>query len=78
MGKSQKDMSHFRYWRARERNSESTGVLNFIKVLRQKDICIGKSQKDMCPLTIGEKERQIQNQHVLSIFSQSGDNKSDL
>ena len=30
-------------------NSECTGVVNAIKVRRQKDICMGKSQKDMCP-----------------------------
>ena len=51
MGKSQKDMCPFSYWRARERNSESTGVVNFIKVRRQKHICIGESQKDMCPFS---------------------------
>ena len=40
MGKRQKDMCPFSYWRARERNSECTGVINVIKVLRQKDICM--------------------------------------
>ena len=49
MGKRQKDMRPFRYWRASEGNSECTDVVNVIKVQRQKDICIGKSRKDMCP-----------------------------
>ena len=35
-GKRQKDMCPFSYWRAREANSECTGVVNFIKVQRQK------------------------------------------
>ena len=39
MGKSKKDMCPFSYWRAREANSESTGVVNFIKVRRQKKKC---------------------------------------
>ena len=36
MGKSHKDMCPFSYWRTREANSESTGVVNFIDVPRQK------------------------------------------
>ena len=36
MGQSQTDMYPFSYWRAREANSECTGVVNFIKVRRQK------------------------------------------
>ena len=49
MGKRQKDMCNFNYWRAREGNSECTGVVNVFKVRRQMDICMGKSQKDICP-----------------------------
>ena len=44
-------MCPFSNWRAREENSECTGVVNFIKVQRQKDVCMGKSQKDMCPFS---------------------------
>ena len=53
MEKSQKDMCPFAYWRAREGNSEihRSGVVNFIKVRRQKDICMGKSQKNICPFS---------------------------
>ena len=51
MGKRQKDMCPFRYWRSREDNSECTGVVNVVKVQRQKDICVGKSRKDMCPFS---------------------------
>ena len=51
MGKRQKNMCPFSYWKAREGNSECTGVVNVIKVRRQKDICVGKSQKDMCPFS---------------------------
>ena len=51
MGKRQKDMCPFSYWRAREGNPECTGVVTVIKVRRQKDICMGKSQKDMCPFS---------------------------
>ena len=51
MGKRQKDMCPFSYWSARERNSECTGVVNVIKVRRQKDICMGKRRKDMCPFS---------------------------
>ena len=51
MGKSQKDMCPFNYWRAREENPECTGVVNVIKVRRQKNICMGKSRKDMCPFS---------------------------
>ena len=47
MGKSQKDMCTFSYWREREGNSKYTGVVKVIKVRRQNDISIGKSQKDM-------------------------------
>ena len=36
MGKSQKDMCPFSYWRARETNSQCIGVVNFIEVRRQK------------------------------------------
>ena len=56
----------FVYWRARDGNSECTGVVNVIKVRRQKDICMGKSRKDMCPLAIG----------VFSMSSKSGDKKT--
>ena len=49
MAKRQKDICPFSYWRAREGNSKCTGVVNFIKVWRQKDICMGKIRKDMCP-----------------------------
>ena len=51
MGKRQKDMCPFNYWRGREGNSECTGVVNVFKVRRQKDICMGKSKRDMCPLS---------------------------
>ena len=70
-------MCPFSYWRAREGNSECTGVVNVIKVPRQKDIFMGKSQKDMTcvVLAIGEQEREIQNAQVLSISSKSGDKK---
>ena len=45
MGKSQMDMCPFSYWRAREANSESTGVVNFMKVRRQKKIVICRSAR---------------------------------
>ena len=51
MGNRRKDMCPFRYCRAREGNSECRGVVNVIKVRRQKDICMGKSQKDVCPFS---------------------------
>ena len=51
MGKRQKDMCPFSYWRAREGNPECTGVVNVIIVRRQKDIYKAKSQKDMCPFS---------------------------
>ena len=47
----QNDMCPCSYWRAREVNSECTGVVNVIIVQRQKDICMGKSRKDMCPFS---------------------------
>ena len=50
-GKRQKDMCAVSYWRAREGNSECTGVVNVIKVRRQKDICMNQSQNDMCPFS---------------------------
>ena len=50
-GKKEKDMSPFNYCKARDGNSECTGVVNVIKVWRQKDIFMGKSQKDMCPFS---------------------------
>ena len=65
MRKRQKDMCPFSYWRIREGNSECRGVVNVIKVQRQKDICMGKSQKDMAVfLAIGEQEREIKNAQV--------------
>ena len=65
MRKRQKDMCPFSYWRTREGNSECRGVVNVIKVQRQKDICMGKSQKDMAVfLAIGEQEREIKNAQV--------------
>ena len=86
MGKRQKDMCPFNYWRAREGNSECTGVVNVfkkvirmgksycpfsywsfvnvIKVQRQKDICMGKRQKDMCPFRYLEQQRKIQTAQV--------------
>ena len=51
MGKRQKDMCPFNYWREREGNSECIGVVNVFKVRRQKDICMGKNKRDMCPLS---------------------------
>ena len=51
MGKSQKDMCPFSYWRAKEGNSECIGVVIVIKVRRQKDICMEKNRKDMCPFS---------------------------
>ena len=41
----------FSYWSARDGNSECTGVVNLTKIWRQKDIHMGKSQKDMCPFS---------------------------
>ena len=35
----------------REIQNAQTGVVNVIKVHRQKDICMGKSRKDMCPFS---------------------------
>ena len=50
MGERPKDMCPFRYWRAKtEIQSAQPGVVNVIKVWRQKDICMGKSRKDICP-----------------------------
>ena len=62
-GKMQKDMCPFSCWRAREVNSESTGVVNVIKVWRQKDICMGKAERICVLLAIG----------VLSMSSKSGE-----
>ena len=73
MAKSQKDTCSFSYWRARKANSESTGVVNFIKVRRQEDIFTGKTKRICVLLAIGEQERQIQNPQVLLISSKSGD-----
>ena len=64
MGKSQKDMCPFRYWRAREGYSECTDVVNVIKVRRKKDICMGKSQNVTCVHFFGEQEREFQNAQV--------------
>ena len=69
MGKSQKDMCPFSYWRARERNSECTGVVNVIKVRKQKDICMGKSQKDMCPFSYWRaRERNSESTGVVNFM----------
>ena len=35
----------------RETQKVQPGVVNVIKVRRQKDICMGKSRKDMCPFS---------------------------
>ena len=35
----------------REIQNAQPGVVDVIKVQRQKDICMGKSQKDMCPFS---------------------------
>ena len=51
MGKRQKDMCPFSYWRAREGISEGTDVVNVINVPRQKDTCLCKSPNDMCPFS---------------------------
>ena len=51
MGKRQKEMCPVNNWRAREGNSESTDVVNVFKVQRHKDICMGKSKRDMCPFS---------------------------
>ena len=55
MVKSKKDMCPFSYW----------SVVDVIKVRREKDICMGKSQNDIYVLLpIGEEEREIQNAQV--------------
>ena len=66
MGKRQRDMCPFNYWRAREGNSECTGVVNVFKVWRQRDICMGKIKRDICPLATG----------VLSMSSKYGDKRT--
>ena len=75
MGKRQKDMCPFSYWRAREGNSEGTGVVNVIKVWRQKDICMGKSQKDMCPFRYCEAREE--NSECTGKFHQSPETKKN-
>ena len=66
MGKSEKDMCPFSYWRARQANSEPM----------QEGHMYGKKPKGHVSfLAIGEQERQIQNAQVLSISSKSGDKK---
>ena len=64
MGKRQKNICPFSYWRARYGNSECAGVVNAIKVRRQKDICMGKIQRTCVLLAIEEQEREIQNAQV--------------
>ena len=73
--KSQTDIFPFSYWTTRERSSESTGVVNFIKVCRQKDMYWEKAKMACILSDIGEQEMQIQNPEVLSISSMSGDEK---
>ena len=68
MGKRQKDLCPFNNWRAREGNSECTGVVNVFKVQRQKDICMGKSKRECVLLIIA----------VLSMSSKSGDKRTYL
>ena len=67
MGKRQKD------WSAREGNSECTGVVNVMKVWRQKDICMGKSQKDMCPFSYWRAREG--NSEYTGKFNQSPEKK---
>ena len=105
MGKRLKDMCLFRYWSAREGNSECTArccqrhqspdtkrhmygqklkgcpfsywsVVNVTKVLRQKEICKGKSQTDMCPFSY--KRAREKNSECTGKFYESPETqKSD-
>ena len=69
MGKRQKDMCHFSYWRARERNLISSKS-------RDKRTYVWKKLTWACVLlAIREQERQIQNPRVLSLSSKSGDKR---
>ena len=76
MGKSQKDMCPFSYWRAREGNSECTGVVSVIKVRRQKDICMTKSQKNMCPFSYWRAGEE--NSECTGTFHQSPETKKKV
>ena len=60
-------------------NSECTGVFNVIKVQRQKDICMGKSQQDMCPFSYWRA--RVGNSECTGKFHQSPETekkKNDL
>ena len=77
MGKRQKDMCPFNYWRAREGNSECTDVVNVFNVWRQKDICMGKRQKHMCSFRYWRATEE--NSDCTGKFHQSPETKkSDL
>ena len=60
MGKSEKDMCPFSYWRAREANSEP---------MQEGHLYGKKDKRTSVLLTVGEQERKIQNAQVLSISS---------
>ena len=72
-------MCPFNYWRAREGNSESPGVVNFIKVQRHRDICMGKIQKDMCPFSyLRTREGKSESTGVVNFINVRRQKKSDL
>ena len=71
-------MCPFSYWRAREVNSERKGIVNVIKVRRQKDVYIWAKGKRTCVLLANvEQDRQIQNARInfIKVWRQK---KSDL
>ena len=83
MGKRQKDMCPFNYWRGREGNSECTEVVNVFKVRRQKDICMSKSKRDMCPFSywivvnVIKVQRQRQKDMCLFRYWRAREGNSD-
>ena len=74
MGKMQKDMCPFSCWGASEGNSECTGVVNVIKVQREKDICMGKNQKDICPFGYW-RAREVNSEYTGKFHQSPGTKK---
>ena len=72
----QQDMCPFSYWRAREINSECTGVVNVMGrtcVLETKGLLYVKKQKDMCPCSYW-RAREV-NSEYSGKFHQSPETK---
>ena len=53
------------------------GVVNVIKVRRQKDICMGKSQMDICPFSY-ESAREENSEYTGKFHQSPETKKSDL